>query len=344
MDDRHGDLTRRAWLGLGLAGVTLVGARPHAQPATGAARVVVETPRVDLGPIGFGTSPEATFRLRNDGDVDLSLTVDRVPPGILVTALPDRVPAGRSVDVRVTLDTLSSGPGPEWVISVRTTDETTPVLNLTIGAEIRAFVVITPAAARFSYVQHEREGGMTHVVVGEGAPDFRVLRVESPYPFLLAEAVALTAADRPAGITDSAYQLRVSITRTAPVGPLAGHVVLHTSHPRQPRAWLPVTGFVRPLLAATPPRVVLPTPTATPVDGPTLLITNFGEAALDLVEVRTTLDGVSAVVTPVEPGRRWHVRLVVGPSAAGGASNGRLIVETSRRDVPALEVALEVRR
>ena len=47
----------------------------------------------------------------------------------------------------------------------------------------------------------------------------------------------------------------MTLSKEAPVGPVADHVLVRTNHPKQKRIEIPVSGFVRPMVAVTPPAV-----------------------------------------------------------------------------------------
>ena len=306
-------------------------------------RVVVDGDgRADLGVVALGTAPEVRGTLRNQGDAPLTVSAGRVAAGLRVEHVDTPIAPGASGEVRLRLETFRVGQTRDWTIPLTTSDPQRDTVILQVHADVRTFVLITPPTARFTYVQHEREGGTTHLVGAAGDPSFRVTRVESPYPFLDATASpAPPGATRPEGIEGPLWQVTLTIRAHAAVGPLSGAVVLHTTHPRQPRAWLSVSGFVRPLIAVTPPAGLVPSPTTGgDAIGSPMLVVNFGEAPLELTSAETTITGVRATIEPIEPGRRWHVRVGVAPTAPGGAVRGELRLRTSRADVPPVIVPL----
>ena len=222
--------------------------------AQAGARVVVDGDgRADLGVVALGTDPEVRVTLRNQGDAPLTVSAGRVAAGLRVEHVDTPIAAGASGEVRLRLETFKVGQTRDWTIPLTTSDPQRDTVILQVHADVRTFVLITPPTARFTYVQHEREGGTTHLVGAAGDPSFRVTRVESPYPFLDA--------------------------------------------------------------------------TASP-------------APLELTSAETTITGVRATIEPIEPGRRWHVRVGVAPTAPGGAVRGELRLRTSRADVPPVIVPL----
>ncbi len=333
---------------LGWAGAALAASRPRAAPAQDAAagvpRAVTREARIDLGIVALGTDPEVHFTIGNDGSAPLTMTPGRLAPGLRLVAIDSPIPPGVHGTVTVQVDTFATADTSEWTIPLVTNDPARNTVVLQLRADVRTYILVTPPTARFSYVQHEREGGTTHVVGAAGHPDFRVLRAESPWPFLDVSVSEAAAATRPEGTEGPLWHVTLTIRRTAAVGPLAGAVVVHTNHPLQPRAWLPVSGFVRPLIGVTPPEVALPSAGAPghPAET-TVIVTNFGEGPLDLTSVVTTLDGVSHAIEAVQAGRRWRIVLRVGTAAGSGPLDGQLVVRTSRDDVPGVVVPIRRR-
>lgn len=305
-------------------------------------RATLDAAEQDLGVVALGSDPAVTFAIRNVGAAPLTLVVGRVPVGLRLATADATIAPESTGYVRLTLETFRAGATQAWRVPVTTNDPEQPELQLVVRADVRTFVLVTPPSARFTYVQHEREGGTTHLVGAAGHPDFRITRVESPYPFLDATFEAATDAARPDGAEGPLWRVSLTIRKTAAVGPLGANVVLHTNHPKQPRAWLPVSGFVRPLLGVTPPEVSLPTWSAGSGAAPptqTLLVTNFGEEPLDITVREPNIGGVITDVVPVQAGRRWRVVVRANGNAAAAQAKGALAIATSRSDVPDTIVA-----
>lgn len=329
-----------------VAGGLVLGGRASGAARQGGSRADVPVPTVDLGLVGLGTDPTVTFDVRNTGSEDLTLTVGRLGPGLRLVSHDGRIAPGRAGVVRVAVDTFKAGATTSWTVPVTTNDPQRETMILQVRADVRAYILVMPPASRITYVQYEREGGTEHLIGAAGHEDFRVTRVDSPYPFVDASFEPAPDAPRPEGVDGSLWRVRLVIRRHAEVGPLHANVVVHTNHPQQPRAWLPVSGFVRPLLGVTPPRLVVPATTATgggaaPTHG--AIVTNFAEAPLEVVETRSSLEGVVVTAVPIEPGRRWRLEVrATGPAGAATAV-GEVTIRTSRDEAALIRVPIERR-
>ena len=147
-------------------------------------------------------------------------------------------------------------------------------------AEVRAFLAMTPPAARFTFVQFGAEGGTRHVLAATDGAKFDVIGVESSLNYITTKFRELKANERAKDLEGRQFQVELTISPKAPVGPIGGYVTVRTNHPKQPRAFLPVTGFVRPLFAVTPFRVNLSAVRTADLGKPiaVLIVKNFGAA------------------------------------------------------------------
>lgn len=315
-----------------------------ASQAARAGAVVIE-PVKDLGIVGFGTDPEATFTIENRGGSALEVSVAPVATGLRVVHADRTIAAAASGTVRVAVDTFRAGTTTEWKVSVTTSDPATPALELTVKADVRNFLTMEPATARFNFVQHGPEGGTTHILSAQDDAPIEVLGVDAPADFIaVAWRELKTPAERIADLPGRQWRIDLTIKGDATVGPIAGYAIVRTNHPRQPRAFVPVTGFVRPLFAVTPATIALAAP---PEAGDrrfrTLLIKNFGEPALELTKASSDIAGLRATIIPVEAGHTWRVELRRDRAASGAWTSGTLRLSTTHPRVSELTVPVTLR-
>jgi hypothetical protein len=317
-----------------------VGLLASQEPPTRAGAVVIKEPVKDLGIVGLGTDPEATFTIENRGRSPLEVSVAPVATGLRVVDVDRTIAPAASGTVRVAVDTFRAGMTTEWTVSVTTSDPATPALELTVKADVRNFLTIAPATARFNFVQFGREGGTTHVLSAQDEAPIEVLGVDAPADFIsVAWRELKTPAERVADLPGRQWRIDLTIKGDATVGPIGGYAIVRTNHPRQPRAYVPVTGFVRPLFAVTPATIALSAPPeASELPFRTLLIKNFGEPALDLTKASSDIAGLRATIVQVEAGHTWRVELRRDPAATGAWTSGTLRLTTTHPKVSELTV------
>jgi hypothetical protein len=314
------------------------------EPArTGA--VVAKEPVKDLGIVGLGTNPETAFTIENRGTSAIEISVNPVALGLRIVDADRTIAPSASGTVRVAVDTFRAGVTTEWKVEVTTSDPGTPKVELTVKADVRNFLTVEPAAARFNFVQYGPEGGTTHVLSAQDEAPLEVLGVDAPADYIkVAWRELKTPAERVADLPGRQWRIDLTIKGDAAVGPIDGYALVRTNHPRQPRAFLPVTGFVRPLFAITPPSITL---TAPPEAGErpftTLVIKNFGEPALEITKASSDIAGLRATIVPVDAGHSWRVELRRDAAASGAWTSGTLRLTTTHPKVSELVVPVRLR-
>jgi len=308
------------------------------------ARAVVSQTVKDLGIVGLGTDPEAAFTIENRGKSALEISVAPVATGLRVVQADRTIAPSASGDVRVAVDTFRAGVTTEWKVEVTTNDPGTPAIELTVKADVRNFLTVAPPSARFNFVQYGPEGGTSHIVSAQDETPLEVLGVDAPADFIkVAWRELKTPAERDADLPGRQWRIDLTIKGDAAVGPIEGYAIVRTNHPRQPRAFLSVTGFVRPLFAVTPASITLSAP---PEPGDTafrtLVVKNFGEPPLEITKASSDIAGLRATIVPVDAGHTWRVELRRDAAAAGTWTSGTLRLATNHPKVKELTVPLQL--
>jgi hypothetical protein len=309
-------------------------------------RAVAPATPHDFGVVALGADPEVDFTINNAGDAPLEIGVVPLPRGLRMIRADRTIAPKRSGVIRVGLDTFQASPTNELVVRATTNDPETPELRFTVKAEVRVYLAMSPPAARFTFVQFGAEGGTRHVLAATDAAKFDVAGVESSLDYITAKFRELKANERAPEFEGRQFQVELVISPKAPVGPIAGFVTIRTNHPKQPRTYLPVSGFVRPLFAITPFRVSLPAVKTPDLDKPVavLVVKNFGADALELTGAKSDIAGLDAKILPVEAGHHWRVEVRLAPAMPGGAFKGTLRLATTSKQVPELVVPIEGNR
>ncbi len=321
-----------------LAAICLAPAAAGAVTGQGVPRAAVVRNGFDLGVVAIGQEAEQAFEIRNDGDAPLTLGKATVSRGGKVLAAPASIAPGGTGQIRIGFDTfLLRGKAPV-VAAFPTNDPVTARLELSATIEVKAFVSVDPGQARYLMVQGAPAGTIRQLVWADDA-DIAVTGVTSPYPFLAVVFREATAQERVAAVARRQWVVDITLPSDAPVGALAGHVVLAIEHPAQKKAWIPVSGFVRPMFAVTPPSADLGTFNPRAPSLGVLVVKNFADESADLTGVTSSVAGLKAAIEVVEAGHHWRIRISADPSLAGPVE-GRIRITTSSPKVPVIEVPI----
>jgi hypothetical protein len=303
-------------------------------------RVTVTPDSVDLGVVGLGEEAVAEFVVRNEGGAPLGIDEPVLRRATRVDGLVPALRAGESVRLRFTIDTLNANADPRQDWTLVTSDPDRPRLLVPVRIDVRPFVVARPGQARYITVQHAREGTIAQTLGAVDGVPFSVLRVDSPLPSLRVSFREARPDERQPAWPGRQWRVESTLASSAPVGALSGAVVVHTDHPRQKRVVVPVSGFVRPILAATPPEARvgdLDRKRPRPLH---VLIKNFAEEPIEVTEVTTDVRAVDARIEPVDPGRTWRLKLYPVSDAPLGPFAGKVRLRTANPGIPVFEVPL----
>ena len=327
---------------LALCCVLLAAATLLAQGAAGKPKVVAVEPIKDVGFVAKGDLAIHEFVLRNEGNSPLEIREVRAACGCTVADFDKVIAPGKTGKVRVTIDTGSfNGPVAKGV-TVFTNDPDTPTLELTIRTDVGQFIKLKPGYARFITVQGEPEGKIVQTLWTPDKTPLEIVKVESPYPFLNVRFWEAKPEERLKENADQQqWKVEIHLAGDAPVGALTEPIKIHTTHPKQKLVQIPVSGFVRPVMAVTPPVVDMGQ-----VDGKepvkfSLNVRNFATEPIKVTSVAGDVQGLDAKIQPLQEGREYQVQVTFQPQAQKGPVNGKLTLTTDSQKVPRIEVQLK---
>jgi hypothetical protein len=313
-----------------------------AADASGPKAVALE-PIKDIGTVAKGEKITYDFVIRNEGTAPLEITEVRPACGCTVADFDKTIAPGATGKVHVAIDTTTfAGPIAKGV-TVFTNDVETPQIELTVKASVQPVIGVKPGYARYIIVQGETKEGTIEQTLWatDGAP-MEIVKVDSPFPYL---KVAFREAkpDEQVPEAKGAKQWKVSMTldRDAPVGALAEYVRVTTTHPKQKLVEIPISGFVRPVLAVTPPvadfgQIELKEPFKRAI-----VVRAYSTEPIKVTSVEGNLKGIDAQLDPVQEGREYQIRVTLKPELGKGPFNGKLTIHTDSPKKPMVEVELK---
>jgi hypothetical protein len=325
--------------------LTLGAAALLVAPAAGQAlhpRAVMPDPVYDAGGVAKGEKISHDFVIRNDGEAPLEISDVRPACGCTVAEFDKVIAPGETGAVRAVLDTMTFDGPISKAITVFTNDPVNPKLQLSVKADVRPYLFIQPGYARFVQAQQSEPGVVQQIVFTTTFDDLKITEVESPYPFLKVAYREATEEDEPRDYgVGRQWVLTLTLDyTTAPVGTLAEYVTLHTNHPNQPVAKLPVSGFVRPMIAVTPTAADFGEIEVDEAQNASMLIRSFATEDVAVTSAETDVPGVALEVTPIEEGKRYGLQVTLSPEMPKGSFDGTITIRTDSPKAPLIEVPL----
>jgi hypothetical protein len=322
-----------------LLDVTL--ARAEAPPP--AARAVLDPAIQDLGTLAVGEDVVSTITVHNRGDA--ALTLEKVSPseGLSLVDAPQQVAPGAEGVFRVKVDTWHLMGPRELSLTAATNDPQQPALTIPLKVVVRPFIAIDPGFARYIVVQGAPEGTIGQTLWDPEGGDFGVVSVVSPYPYLHVTSRDARPNERQAGTTARQWHIESTLDTDAPVGPLAAFIVVKTDHPRQKEVRIPVSGFVRPMVAVTPPEANFGDIDRHKTPYITLFVKNFAEEMVAVESASCDVPGLETSLEPLEPGRSYNVKVTTSALAKEGTFAGTVRLKTNSPKVPFVDVPVKGR-
>jgi len=329
----------------GTEGTNPEGETSEAEPKPVGPKVMVPEAMKDFGKVPRGSQLEHDFVVRNEGTEDLLIT--RVAPacGCTVAEYDELIAPGKSGKIHAEIDTTILGPRTGRVISVYTNDPERPIVKLVYDAELVPVLGIHPGYARYRVVHGEDTPGiLKQWVYTNDGESFKVTGVDSPVPYLDVKYHLASEEERHPDVTSQApespqWLVELNLDyNDAPVGAIAQEVVIHTDHKVQKKIVIPVSGFVRPSMWATPHEVDLGSIEAGKEVSFSVVVQSFLTDPMEITDVRFDGKEVESKVSPVQEGRKYSVSVTLHPEAQEGPLRGKLQIRTSHPKRPVLEV------
>lgn len=308
----------------------------------GRPKAVAPEPVKDIGGVAKGEKITHDFEIRNEGTAPLEISEVRASCGCTVAEFDKTIAPGASGKVHVVVDsTTFAGPIAKGV-TVFTNDADTPQIELTVKASVQPVISVKPGYARYIIVQGEDKQGTIEQTLwaSDGAP-MNIVKVDSPYPFLKVSFREAKGSELAPEGKGKQWRVQMTLDRDAPVGALAEFVRVTTDHPKQKLVEIPISGFVRPVIAVTPPQADFGQIELKEPFKRALSVRAYSSEPIKVTSVESSLKGIDAQLESVQEGREYQIRVTLNPELGKGPINGKLTIHTDSPKKPILEVELK---
>lgn len=311
----------------------------QAQAAAKPKAVVVEAIK-DVGVVAKGEKVSHAFQIRNEGTAPLEITEVVAACGCTVVEFDKTIAPGQTGKVNVVVDTETfAGPVSKGVTAI-TNDVDNPHIELTIRTNVQPYIAAKPGYARYITVQgEEKTGSIAQTIWAPDGSSFEVVKIDSPYPFITTTFREAKEGERVPDATGKQWRIEMTLSNDAPVGALADHVRIHTTHPKQKVVPIPLSGFVRPAIAVTPPSAELGSIDLKEPMSRVFNIRSFSTEPVKIVGIEAG-DGIQTRIEPITDGREYLVRVTLNPGLAKGPLNRTLKIKTDSVKRPVIELEL----
>jgi hypothetical protein len=300
-------------------------------------KLAVEESRHETGEIARDQVVEHTFKLRNSGDAPLLFLKIIQPPNLEIVNRPTELAPGAAGELKVRVPLLhDKAVALLKQIELQTNDPENPSFMLELRIRSTEYVVAKPGYARWISVQFEKPGTISQNLTARDGTDFEVQRTTAP-PAGVTSAFSV-AKQEPGKARE--WKLDLTLAEDAPIGPILGTMLVYVNHPKQSIVPIPLSGFMRPMIAVTPPAVNIGTVKLVKKETQTISVKSFTTQAVLITKIEHDMSGIPAATFELLPDRReYMVRLEFDPATAPkGAFQGTLKVFTDNAKTPVVLV------
>ena len=322
-----------------MAGMALAAAAQDDGP-----RAVPTEPIKDFEIVPKGDVIVHEFEIKNKGTAPLAVTDVRPACGCTVANYDKVIAPGATGKVKATVKTDHfTGPIAKS-IAVFTNDPQNPKLQLVVKAKVQPYVSVLPGFARYNYVQGESVGTIQQTLWADDGSEVNIVSVKPPYDHLQVNYREAKEDERHPKGKGKQWLLDFTLAADSPVGALRDYVEIRIDHPKQKIAKIPISGFVRPRQHITPPKVDFGKleGASLPLQR-TLHFTNFITDTIELTEIETGIEGLSAQVvgSTRDVGYRFKLVLTLDPSMPRGDFSSTVKIHTTDEQNPIIELPVK---
>jgi len=302
------------------------------QPQGPPPKAEISSMEFDAGDINKGDVIKHDFIVTNKGVG--TLEIQRVQPGCgcTVTEFDKKVEPGKTGKITASVQTASFNGPIHKTIMVATNDPALSNFQLSIKANIKAVLNVTPG----EYQQ------MGLVFKGQAVEKEFTLKAEDGVPFDITQVQAddpTLKYDLKMAPDKKSATFKVTLPEDHPVGPVSGGFVLSTTHPKVPSIKLSIFGTIREPMTVYPTEVVYSGLNKSWVDAHpddqslNKAITVSYEMApeLQIQSVTSSLPFLEATSETLAANQRYSVKLHIKPPVKEGDFSGTVTIVTNKK-------------
>ena len=319
-----------------------------AKPTGPAPRITVDNQSWSSGEVARDRVIEHTFVLSNEGDAPLVISRIVSTGNVELTTRKAEIAPGAKLELVAKTELLKERPGAILKqIEIQSNDPAKPKQMLEMKILSIEYIKPEPSRARWISVQQEMDGTISPILTAVDRQSFHILKISPPPPgitYAYNTADATDAAKAPApGTASSTWKFVLTLKKDAPVGAIVGNLMVETDHPKQKIVPIPLSGFMRPVLAVTPFEVKLGEVAQVSAKNHEFLVRNFATEPIAVTRIEHNLSGFGeAAIEAVEMGRRYKVRLPMDlAKSPAGPFEGWIKIYTDSKKQPVYTVPVE---
>lgn len=289
----------------------------------------------DFGAVDKGDIPTYSFKCRNAGSADLVISkVETSCEDCLgVGEWTRTIPPGGQGEVKVMVKTPTQQRGVAKEVYVTSNDPVSPIVHLQVTGYVRpAQVLFSPCTLNFGSPRRTESAAREVMVPVLEEDGFSVVNVSSDSPFV-------DAALSPSKIKDlPGYVITATLKPGAPIGDFKSKLTIESTHPKQPRAEVPVTATIRGNIDLDRDIFFLGIVKKGKEAVSSVAISTVARDPLSITKIDCPINCVSVVLRQAQDGQGYVLTATLKPDAPLGNIKGDVTIHTNDPDQPTLVI------
>lgn len=320
--------------------LSLVALPAAASASAGSPRLVVREIEKTSTEAALNSVVTSSFALQNEGDAPLHVTRASADCACARVRWDREVAPHGSGKLDVEIQTGSTGRTFAVRIDLTTDDPANPSPVLRTEIVVKSRLVAQPPTFRILAVQSDDSTPSGITLWATDRDDLLLTSVEPTTSGVSVTFHEAVEAEKVAQGRGRQWRLEAVVAPSTSVGPIEGSVRVRSNHATDSPFDIPLSGFVRPLIAVTPTAAALGT-----VDAATyrrsLVVQNFGSKPLKITRAVSDDPDMRLEIEEAVPGKRFKIWVSFEAKRAPGKIAGTIHLLTDSSVEPRIEIAYD---
>jgi hypothetical protein len=307
-----------------------------------APRLTIVEPVKDFGTVAKGDKIDWSFAVKNTGDADLQILAAKPACGCTVADFDKVIKPGQMGKVTAHVDTTNFNGPINKSVTIETNDLNTPSSVLTLQAVVKPYVDALPAGfIRYNLIQGDADV-QTFTLVSDEEESFEITGVDVPGDYVKVNYMKVDKTEdllKAGRAGQNQYRFAVTLGGpTAPIGPLAERIRIHTNSKHQPEYLVSVSGLVRPSIRVEPQAVNFGEVAPSDASAVRTVVLHSNDlktpATFNVTKAESSTSAITAEVMPSTTPGDYQVSLKVAKNAKPGEVSGTVKIYTNDKVNP----------
>lgn len=291
----------------------------------------------DFGEVNQEDKIEKTVKVTNAGNELLTITSTRATCGCTPTVVSEKsIPSGGEGEVKIMFD-MAGRQGTQYhKVYVHSNDPATPIAQLQlVGTVISPVVPLYPHSLNFGTLRKNECAYREINIPDTGCRNFRITGLTSDSQYINYTLITREAKGK------EYYTIAISLTQDTPASEFSGKVFVHSTHPKEPVAKVPVKALVGEGVGCPSTQIYFGGVRQGQELAQTVTLHSSRRKDLKIEKVDCPIDGVSVKTAQVD-GKAQAV-ITLTKDAPVGAITGEVVLHTNDPGQPQVKLPIYAR-